>query len=516
MDLFSNIIAILGMVALILLLKLRKRGKYRKSTGKRVPEVVGGLPIIGHMHLLSEKKSLGRIFGNLADKYGPIFSVRLGAHRAIFVSDYKAVKECFTINDIAMSSRPSSTQSKLVGYNGATFGFAPYGPFWRNMRKFTAVKLLCSSRVRMLSYIPESELNYLINDLYNRCSNNNVKIDMDECINRLTVNVITRMVAGKRVFDGNNDVGGVNARSLSKIVRELLDVAGQVVPGDVIPFMGWLDIKGVVKKMKIVSDEIGSIVDGWIQEHKINNNKTEEQKDLIDVMLSEITDDEEMGFDKDTIIKGTSTAMIIGASDTTAISLIWLLSNLLNNKRTLERCQEELDLKVGRNRWVQVEDVEKLDYLHAVIKESFRLNSPGPIAVPKDVTEDCYVSGYFIPKGTRLFINVWKLHRDPNIWSNPDEFVPERFLNEKSHVGVTGNNFEFLPFSAGRRNCPGIILAMHVLNLTIARLVQGFNFSTPNNEPVDMIEGQHIIMRKEKPLEVVLTPRLDPRLYDQE
>ncbi|WCJ40668.1 cytochrome P450 family 82 subfamily C polypeptide 2 [Euphorbia peplus] len=510
MDLVANIIAILGVVALFLLLKLWKKGNDRKQ----VPEVAGGLPIIGHMHLLGEKKSLGRIFASFADKYGPIFSVRLGMNRTILISDQAALKDCFTTNDTIIAYRPSSTHGKYVGYNNSSFGMAPYGPYWRNMRKLSATELLSKSRIKMLNYVPISELNYLMKDLYNH---KHEKVDVGECIQRMILNVITRIVAGKRVFETNIDVGeNVEKRPLSLIIRELIDVTGQLIPGDVIPFIGWMDIKGLVKNLKRISEEVGTIVDGWIEEHKLNiNNKSEDKKDFIDVMLSQVKDDPSMGLDQATIIKGTATTIIIAGSDTTAVTMTWALSNLLNNKKVLQRCQEELDLKVGKNRCVQVEDVDKLEYLAAVIKESMRLYPVGPLGVPREASEDCYISGYFVPKGSQLFFNLWKLHRDPKVWSNPDEFIPERFLNEKSHLDVMGQNVEYLPFGAGRRYCPGTNFAMQILSLSLARLLQGFDFATPNNEPVDMTEGQNMTMAKVHPLELIVTPRLDSQLYDQ-
>ncbi|WCJ40672.1 Cytochrome P450 82A3 [Euphorbia peplus] len=514
MDFFANLIAISGVIALLALIKLWKNTNHNDKKAKLVPEIPGRLPILGHMHLLREKKSLGRIFGGFADKYGPIFSIRLGKHRAVFISDKQGIKDCLTTNDINIASRPPTTQAEYVGFGYSSFGFAPYGRYWRDMRKLATLKLLSGRRIKMLNYIPISELNYLMRDLYNHStSTKGGKVDITESFQRMILNTITRMVAGKRVFDGNH-LGKEVGRNLSKIIRELIDITGQVVPGDVIPLISWLDIKGVVKTMKNVCDEVGKLVDLWIEEHRLDTKKIEDEKDFIDVMLSEITDDEEIGLDQATIIKGTATTIIIGASDTTSISLTWVLSNLLNNRKVLERCQEELDLKVGRDRIVQVEDIIKLEYLSAVIKETLRLYPPGPIGTPKIVGEDCYMSGYFVPKGSYLFLNIWKVHRDPSLWSNPEEFKPERFLNEKSYLDITGNSYEFLPFSAGRRSCPGNNFAMHVMNLSLARLLQGFNITTPNNKLVDMTEGQNMIMHKEHNLELVLTPRLDPRLYD--
>ncbi|XP_065868685.1 cytochrome P450 CYP82D47-like [Euphorbia lathyris] len=516
MDLFSNLLAISGVIALLLLIKLWKRPHHNEKMAKLVPEIPGGIPILGHMHLLRDKQNLGRIFGGFADKYGPIFSVRLGKCRAVFISDKPGIKDCFINNDINIASRPPSTQAQFLGYDNSSFGFAPYGRFWRDIRKLATVELLSGRRIKMLNYIPISELNHLMRDLYNNSTGNNgsFKVDITESFQRMVLNTITRMVAGKRVFDGNHLAEKAKGRNLSHIIRELLDVTGQIVPGDVIPFIAWLDIKGVVKTMKNVCDEVGTLVDKWIEEHKMNTNKNEDEKDFIDVMLSEVTNYEEMGLDQSAIIKGTATSIIIGASDTTAISITWILSNLMNHPKVLKRCQEELDLKVGKDRIVQVEDIEKLEYLSAVIKETLRLYPAGPIGTPRIVTEDCYMSGYFVPKGCYLFINIWKVHRDPNLWSNPEEFKPERFLNEKAHLDITGNSYEYLPFSAGRRSCPGNYFAMHIMNLSLARFLQGFNVATPNNQPVDMTEGQNIVMQKEYNLELVLTPRLDPKLYE--
>ncbi|WCJ37981.1 cytochrome P450 family 82 subfamily C polypeptide 4 [Euphorbia peplus] len=511
MDFSSISFAILATFTLILLLKLWKKQGFTNHKNL-VPEAPGGLPIIGHFHRLREKKNLALILAEMADKYGSIFSLRLGVHRAVIISDHRAIKECFTINDKIIAFRPPSTQAQIVGYSGSSFGFAPYGPYWRNLRKLASIELLSSQRTQMLNYVQKSEVNYLVKDLFKRC-NSNLKIDMSECIQHMVFNMITRMVAGKRFYEGGKEVENVNGRRMSQVIKDFMNVAGELVPGDFIPLIGWMDFTGIVKKMKSISDEVGVIVDKWIEEHKLKKAEDEDNKDFLDVMLSVIEDEPSMGLDQATIIKGTTTAIILAGSDTTAITAIWVLSNLLNSKRALERCQEELDLKVGRNRCVEVDDLGNLEYLVATIKETLRLYPPGPLGVPRHVAEDCYISGYYIPKGTRLFLNFWKLHRDPEVWTNPEEFIPERFLTDKSHIDVTGNNFEYLPFSGGRRHCPGTNLAMQVLNLSLARLLQAFNFTNPSNKPLDMSIAQAIVLPREFPLEVVLTPRLAPQLY---
>lgn len=184
-----------------------------------------------------------------------------------------------------------------------------------------------------------------------------------------------------------------------------------------------------------------------------------------------------------------------------------------NNYDALKKAQDELDTHVGKNRWVQESDIKNLVYLQAIIKESLRLYPVVPLLVPHESIEDCVVSGYNIPKGTRLLVNVWKLHSDPKIWPNPHKFKPERFLTTHRDVDVRGNHFELLPFGSGRRMCPGVLLALQVMQYVLAILLQGFKIERPSDEPIDMSESLGVTLRKTFPLEVHLTPRLDSNLY---
>lgn len=206
--------------------------------------------------------------------------------------------------------------------------------------------------------------------------------------------------------------------------------------------------------------------------------------------------------------------LLLTGTESTAVTLTWTLSLLVNNPKALEAAQEEMDTLVGRDRWVEESDIPKLPYLQAILKESFRLNPPGPVTGPREAMEDCYVAGHFVPKGTRLTVNIWKLHRDPRVWSDPCEFRPERFLTTHADLGLKGQNFEYIPFSSGRRSCPGMTLGLVVVQSVLARLVQGFDMRTHDGEPVDMSEGLGIALPKAKPLELVLSPRLPLHLYE--
>ena len=206
--------------------------------------------------------------------------------------------------------------------------------------------------------------------------------------------------------------------------------------------------------------------------------------------------------------------LVLTGSGSTAITLTWALSLLLNHPKVLKAAQQELDTHIGKERWVQESDIKNLNYLHAIIKETLRLYPPAPLTGIREAMEDCCVAGYHVPKGARLLINLWQSQRDPQVWSNPNEFNPERFLTIHQDIDFMSQNFELLPFSFGRRSCPGLTFGLQVLHLTLARLIQGFDISTKDGAEVDMTEGLGVALPKENKLQVMLEPRLPLMLYE--
>ena len=205
--------------------------------------------------------------------------------------------------------------------------------------------------------------------------------------------------------------------------------------------------------------------------------------------------------------------LLLAGTETTTTTMIWALSLLVNNREALKKVQQELDLNVGKERQVNESDVKNLVYLQAVIKETLRLYPAIPLSLPHEAMEDCNVGGYDVPAGTHLLVNLSKIHRDPKVWSDPYEFKPERFLINHKNLDVRGRNFELIPFGSGRRICPGISLALQVMELTLATLLHGFEITTPFDEPVDMSETTGITNLKVTPLHVLLNPRLPTEVY---
>jgi len=207
--------------------------------------------------------------------------------------------------------------------------------------------------------------------------------------------------------------------------------------------------------------------------------------------------------------------MIAGGTETAATVVEWGLSELLKNPETLERAMEELDRVVGRERWVQEKDISELDYLQWIVKETMRLHPVVPTLVPRLSTQPCRIAGYDIPANTRLFVNVWTIGRDGELWENPDEFRPERFKG--STVDVKGRDYELLPFGSGRRMCPGYNLGLKVVRISLANLIHGFQWKLPdgqNPKDLDMGETFGLTTPKTYPLVAMARPRLPSHLYN--
>ncbi|MFS7977363.1 putative 3,9-dihydroxypterocarpan 6A-monooxygenase [Helianthus anomalus] len=176
----------------------------------------------------------------------------------------------------------------------------------------------------------------------------------------------------------------------------------------------------------------------------------------------------------------------------------------------MKRAQKEIDQVVGKSRLVQESDIPNLPYLQAIVMESLRLHPVAPL-IQRLSTQDCTIGGYHILANTTTFINVWSLGRDPTYWENPLEFRPERFKENK--LDVRGQHFHLIPFSTGRRMCPGISLALLTVPTTLGAMIQCFEWKARKNGNqaiVDMEEGMGLIIPRANPLVCVPIARLDP------
>ncbi|XP_068658044.1 cytochrome P450 CYP82D47-like [Aristolochia californica] len=497
----------------------QSQGKKKRRTDSAPLEVPGRWPIIGHLHKLGgDRQPLVRTLGALADKYGPLMTLWIGSHRTIVVSSWEMAKECYTTNDKALATRPLSSAGKYLCYNYKMLGFAQYGPFWRESRKIATIQLLSGRQLELLRHVRAREIDLYIKDLYKGWIEKKkvpIKVEMKKWFDDFLFNIMMLAVASKRYSIANSAKDEMEARKFRKLTNDFSLLSGNPIPSDAIPMLEWFDIGGHIRAMKKIFKGLDSLCSIWLEERRLQRLTGERgpDHDFLDVMLTALDNSHFSDDDTETFIKATSLTMVLTGSDTTSITLTWALSLLLNNRPALKKAQDELDTCVGNDRNVSEEDIENLPYLQAIVKETTRLYPAAPLAVPHEAMEDCSVGGFRIPVGIRVLINLWKIHRDPRIWTDPLKFLPERFLTTNADIDVRGQHFELIPFGSGRRMCPAISFALKLIHLTLARLLHAFDLHTPFDEPVDMIETPGLSVPKATPLEVLLTPRLSSHLY---
>ncbi|XVF73983.1 hypothetical protein PTKIN_Ptkin13bG0025300 [Pterospermum kingtungense] len=238
----------------------------------------------------------------------------------------------------------------------------------------------------------------------------------------------------------------------------------------------------------------------------------DEIKDFLDMILDILEDDQ-----SEIQLTRNHVKALILLPHTTAIALEWALAELINHPEVLMNAQKEIDKVVVKSRLVQESDSPRLQYIQAIIKETFRLHPPIPMISRKSI-QDCKVNGYTIPSQSLLFVNIWAIGRDPRVWKDPFKFQSERFLKSSEGeadinsglIDVKGFHYQLLPFGTGRRGCPGMSLAMQELPTTLAAMIQCFDWNTGG--VVGMTERPGLTAPRAHDLKCVPVARFTPTL----
>ena len=188
---------------------------------------------------------------------------------------------------------------------------------------------------------------------------------------------------------------------------------------------------------------------------------------------------------------GLTVMAFFAAIETTLWSMEWAIAELVNHPNVQSKLRDEIS-NILEGSPLTESDLHRLPYLQAVVKETLRLHTPIPLLVPHMNLEEAKLNGYTIPEGSKVVVNAWWLANNPEWWEKPEEFRPERFLEEEDGTdAVVGGkvDFKYLPFGVGRRSCPGIILALPILGIVIGNLVMNFELHPPEGiEKIDVSE----------------------------
>ncbi|KAF8029707.1 hypothetical protein BT93_E2209 [Corymbia citriodora subsp. variegata] len=309
--LIGLLIILISTLALLLPISLYR--SHKSKDRHDVPEAEGGWPIVGHLPLFFSKDLMHKKLGSMADKYGPIFAIRLGSHRAIVVSSWEVAKECLTVHDKAFADRPMVTATKLMCYDGAMFGFAPYGEYWREMRKIATIELLSNHQLDSLKHIRAFEVKTAIKDLFKAWvekgrPRSGVLVEMKSWLGDLMLNIMMKVVGGKRYCGSNTDCDDIEAKRCQRSIRKLFDLFGVIELEDAIPALGWLAFVGHKRLMNETVKELDVLAQGWLEEHRrkrLSCPGGDGEQDFMDMMLKVIEGVKFSDFDADTVVKAT-------------------------------------------------------------------------------------------------------------------------------------------------------------------------------------------------------------------
>uniref|UniRef100_A0A0C9QXQ9 TSA: Wollemia nobilis Ref_Wollemi_Transcript_939_1808 transcribed RNA sequence n=1 Tax=Wollemia nobilis TaxID=56998 RepID=A0A0C9QXQ9_9CONI len=456
----------------------------------RLPPGPFSFPIIGNLHQFGNLPH--RNLQDLAAKYGPIMFLRLGSFPTLVVSSPEVAKEVLTTHDLAFASRPASAAGKYLAYDHKSLALAPYGHYWRYFRKICVTELLSARRLECFRSIREEEVALAMRSIWDKSQHGTVSINVSKVLSSITSATVWRILSGTRYCE--DDLAG-EGREMRDMVHEVTYTIGSTIIGDFIPWLDWLDIQGNKRRMMKAHNFFDRVVQKIIDEHvkarRSSNMDNQRKKDIVDVLLDMNDDDVLAGDVKMSMdgIKATIFVLFIGGIETTATTLEWAMSALLQNPRVAKKLQQEIASAVGKHRIVSESDLTNMEYLRCVITETLRLYPAGPLLLPHESTEARTVCGYNTPEKTRLLVNVWAIGRDSMVWEDPLEFRPERFMGKNFDV-TKGQEFNVLAFGAGRRGCPGAAMAMGMMMLVLAQMMHCFDWRVEGDPAgIDMTEA---------------------------
>jgi cytochrome P450 len=249
---------------------------------------------------------------------------------------------------------------------------------------------------------------------------------------------------------------------------------------------------------------LDSFLEQAIKHHLEDEDTTKD--DIIDLLLK--MESGEIGLGEFQLTrnhtKGILVNVLVAGIDTSAQAMVWMMAHLIANPRVMKKVQAEVREVIQDKDNITEDDIERLEYLKMVIKESFRISPIVPLLVTREATKDVKIAGYDIPKNTWIHVNLWAIHMNPNDWKDPEAFIPERFMDNQ--IDYKGQNFELLPFGSGRRVCPGMGMGMALVHLTLINLLYRFDWKLPEgmeSKDVDLEETYALVCPTKVPLQLI-------------
>ncbi|XP_019186938.1 PREDICTED: cytochrome P450 76A2-like [Ipomoea nil] len=491
---WSAIFLIPGLVFLL--------GWKKSSCSYRLPPGPPGLPVIGNMLDLGAFPH--QTTAEMKNKYGSLIWLRIGSVSTMVILSAKAAAELFKNHDVSFADRKVIDAMKVQGYHKGSLAIAPYGSYWRMLRRICTVELFVHKRINETVAVRRKCIDDMLLWIEKEASSvqRGTGVHVAHFVFLSTFNLMGNLFLSRDLVDPMSDKASKFFYALTGVTQWF----GTPNISDIFPGLRWLDLQGLRRKADRDVRTTLEIVSTLVKE-RMNEDRQEsgKRKDFLDVLLEfEGNGKDEPAKLSEQEINIFVTEMFFAGTETTSSSVEWALSELLCNPKAMAKVKEEIYEVVGPNRRIEESDIDNLQYMQAVVKETLRLHPPLPFLIPRRAIQDTKFMEYDIPKDTQVFVNVWAIGRDPESWDDPLSFKPERFLG--SNIDFKGQDFEFLPFGAGRRICVGLPLGNRMLHFILGSLLHAFDWELECNvtsQSLDMKERMGIAVSKSDPLKAI-------------
>ncbi|GKC13153.1 isoleucine N-monooxygenase 1-like protein [Tanacetum coccineum] len=450
----------------------------------------------------------------------PILCMRIGpSTHIVVVTSPDIACEFLKKQDAVFASRPEILSAYLTSEGYCSAVMSPFGNQWKKMRKILNQNVLSLPIHKRLQPKRDEEANHLLLYVYNQIKKQNGVTD-GGLVNIRTAsqhycgNLMRHMIFGSRFFGEGTEDGGPGVEETDHVFAlfTILEYLYAFCITDYFPWLrGKTDFDGYEKIIRTAISSVRKYHDPLIVKRiqMWNDGVRNEEYDLLDVLIKR--ENPKLTLDE---IKAQIVELMLATIDNPSNAVEWAMGEMINEPRILERAVKELDSVVGTNRLVQEVDLPKLNYIKACLKEAFRLHPFAPFNAPHVSVKNTVVAGYFIPKGSHVLLSRHGLGRNPNVWTNPMQFDPDRHLGvEGKEVVLSDTELRMISFSTGRRGCPGVMMGSTITTMLLARMIQGFSWEVPYNVPRINLAENHDNLRLSKPLVATAKPRLPPCLY---
>ncbi|XP_022081139.1 steroid 17-alpha-hydroxylase/17,20 lyase-like isoform X2 [Acanthaster planci] len=429
-------------------------------------------------------------------KYGPIVSLKMGTSNVVLLNNIEVVKEALIKKGLDFVGRPSIHSVSLITEGYKDIAFTDYGPQWRYQRKLghTAIRHFAQKEhLEKLVFTVIPGIAKILDDLGDK------SFAPKWTVGQIVFNILSTLCFAKQ-YEFNQP----ELMEWISINQELSGVASTGLPSDILPIFRYLPTPKD-RKFGRVLKQYHAMYYKELQKHR-ESFDTENIHDFFDSLLltqKENIEAGEEGADRltDTHLVQTVADIFGAGTETTILTLHWAVLLMAEHPDIQEKVAMEIDEVIGRNRMPSLDDRGSVPFTEATIWEIFRFGSAVPFGVPHTAMTDSKLHGYRITKGTLVMINHFALHYDPDVWTEPKKFKPERFLNDNGQLPAKPPE-NLLPFGCGRRVCLGEDFAKKEIFLLFTWLCSRYTFyKVPGNMSESLLKLNRALGFAHQPLD---------------